>query len=419
MASATRSKVRSNGTQLSGPLVIHKKTFKCIICTRGFHSKAWVRRHYRTHDNIPYRMDNEGEKEFLPAFTDPSCWPAAETMTWDRLNALTNFKEAAKSIDSADATPSELSAWIINDHMEEIGALTPREYRAKELQKLRRWHWWWEAQQGAVVDHVEHGTAGDLQINGDAGFEDQQSRWGNAARTVHNFPPVLPISWDPRNTDFRSKPASRERANAMTWYPRDGEGRLYIEIDINENKLMKLPTMMQCLSLAITHATSKHGETDLAGRMIGRATATYLRMLRSDTYEQEHRENFDEAPQKIDESMEKRRSVLFQANDGDAVAQQTMQEQRETTMRHDFRVDRGNYWDYLYYATDVYFFYNEAGTERELKRFEAEEAELVKAGIRFARLLDDKETWQKLEAFSDGEGALDEILDRQFGVNMR
>ena len=88
-------------------------------------------------------------------------------MTWDRVNALTDFKEAAESIDSADATPSELSAWNINDHMEEIGALTPREYREKkELQKLRRWHWWWEAQQGAVADHVEHGTAGGFEING-------------------------------------------------------------------------------------------------------------------------------------------------------------------------------------------------------------------------------------------------------------
>ena len=167
MAPATRAMVRDNGTQLSGPLVIHKKTFNCIICMRGFHSKAWVRRHYRSHDNIPYRVNHEGEKEPLPAFTHPSCWPADETMTWDRLNALTEFKEAAKSIDSADATPSELSGWNINDHMEEIGALTPREYKAKkELQKLRRWHWWWEAQQGVVVDHVEHGTPGGFEING-------------------------------------------------------------------------------------------------------------------------------------------------------------------------------------------------------------------------------------------------------------
>ena len=132
-----------------------------------FPLKGLVRRHYRSHDNIPYRVDDEGEREFLPAFTHPSCWPAAEKMTWDRVNALTDFKEAAVSIDSADATPSELSAWKNKDHMEEIGALTPREYRAKkELQILRRWHWWWEAQQGAVVDHVEHGTPGGFEING-------------------------------------------------------------------------------------------------------------------------------------------------------------------------------------------------------------------------------------------------------------
>ena len=74
--------------------------------------------------------------------------------------------------------------------------------------------------------------------------------------------------------------------------------------------------------------------------MIGRATATYLRMLRSDTYEQKHRDHFDEALQKIDdEIMDKRRAVLIQANDGDAVAWQTMQEQREATIRGDFRVD--------------------------------------------------------------------------------
>ena len=167
MASATRSKVRGNGTQLCGPLVIHKKTFTCIICKRGFHSKAWVRRHYHSHDNIPYRVDKDGEREFLPAFTDPSCWPVAEAMTWDRVNALTDFKEAASSIDSADATPSELSAWMVNDHMEELGALTLKEYRAKkELQTLRRWHWWWETQQGAVIDHVNHGGLGGFEING-------------------------------------------------------------------------------------------------------------------------------------------------------------------------------------------------------------------------------------------------------------
>ena len=255
---------------------------------------------------------------------------------------------------------------------------------------------------------------------GDAGLEDQQSRWGNGARAVHNLPPVPAVSWDPRNTDFKSKPASPERADGITWYPRDGEGRLYTAIDINENRLMKLPTMMQCLSLAITYAASKHGETDLAGRMIGRATATYVRMLRSDTYDQKYRDNLDEALQKIDdEIMDKRRVVLFQANDGDAVAQQIMQEQRDATIRGDFRVDRGNCWDYLHYATDVYFAYNEAGSERELRRFEAEEEMLVKAGIRFARLLDDKETWAKLEAYSDGAGELDELLNEQFGVNRR
>lgn len=143
-------------------------------------------------------------------------------------------------------------------------------------------------------------------------------------------------------------------------------------------------------------------------------------MLRSDTYEQKHRDNFDEALQKIDdEIMDKRRAVLIQANDGDAVAWQTVQEQREATIRGDFRVDRGNCWDYLHYATDVYFAYHEAGSERELRRFEAAEETLVKAGIRFARLLDDKETWAKLEAFSDGAGELDELLNSQFGRNMR
>ena len=254
---------------------------------------------------------------------------------------------------------------------------------------------------------------------GDAGFEDRQSRWGNVARAVHTFPSEPPVSWDPRNTDFKSKSASPERVNALTWYPRDGEGRLYTEIDINENKLMKLPTMMQCLSLAITHAASKHGETDFTGRMIGRATANYLRLLRSDTYDPEYRDNFDEALQLIGEMMDKRRFVLFQADDGDAVALQMMEEQKETTIRDDFRIDRGKCWDYLYYATNVYFAYNEVGPERELRRFGDEEETLVKAGIRFARILEDRETWAKLEAFSDGEGQLDEILNQRFGVNRR
>ena len=254
---------------------------------------------------------------------------------------------------------------------------------------------------------------------GDAGLEDKRSRWGNVVRAVQDFPSVPPVSWDPRNTDFKSRPASPERVDAITWYPRDGEGRLYTEIDINENKLMKIPTIMQCLSSAITYAASTHGETDLAGRMIGRATATYLQMLKSDTYEQKHRDKFDEAVQKIDEMMDKRRFVLFQANDRDAVVRQMVQEQRETTIRDDFRADRAEYWDYLYYATDVYFTYNEAGTERELRRFGAEEEMLMKAGIRFARILDDKETWAKLEAFGYGVGELDEILNNQFGINMR
>ena len=254
---------------------------------------------------------------------------------------------------------------------------------------------------------------------GDAGFEDQQSRWGNAAQAVHNFPPVPPVSWDPRNTDFKSKSTGPERADGMTWYPRDGEGRLFTEIDINENRLMKLPTIMQCLSVAMTHLVSKRGETDLAGRMIGRATAAYLRMLRSDTYDQKLRDKFDEALQKIDGMMVKRRFVLFQANNGDAAAQQRVQEQRETTIRDDFRVDRGRCWDYLSYATDVYFIYNEAGTENELRRFGPEEEQLVKAGIRFARLLEDRQTWAKLEAFRDGDGNLDDILNDQFGVNVR
>ena len=254
---------------------------------------------------------------------------------------------------------------------------------------------------------------------GDAGLEDRQSRWGNATQAVHTFPSVPPVSWDPRNTDFESKPASRERADGITWYPRDGEGRLYTAIDINENKLMKLPTIMQCLSSAMTYAVSKLGETDLAGRTIGRATATYLQMLRSNHYEQQHRDNFDEALQRIDDMMDKRRFVIFQANDADARARQTMEEQREATMRDDFRVDRGQCWDYLYYATDVYFSYHEAGSERELRRFKAEEETLVKAGIRFARMLNDKEIWAKLEAFGDGAGELDELLNKQFGVNMR
>ena len=142
-------------------------------------------------------------------------------------------------------------------------------------------------------------------------------------------------------------------------------------------------------------------------------------MLKSDTHEQKHRDKFDEAVQKIDEMMDKRRFVLFQANDRDAVVRQMVQEQRETTIRDDFRADRAEYWDCLYYATDVYFTYNEAGTERELRRFGAEEEMLVKAGIRFARILDDKETWAKLEAFGYGVGELDEILNNQFGINMR
>ena len=205
----------------------------------------------------------------------------------------------------------------------------------------------------------------------------------------------------------------------MTWYPRDYEGRLYIEIDINENELMTLPTIMQCLSLAITHAVSKHGETELASRQLGRATARYIQMLRSDTYEQEHRDNLDEALQLIQDMIDQRRSAPAQANDGDAVAQQIIQEKKEAAIRAEFRIDRGKCWDYLHYATDVYFAYNEVSTGRQLRRFGAEEEMLVKAGIRFARILEDRETWRKLEAFSDGEGRLDEILNERFGENRR
>ena len=88
-------------------------------------------------------------------------------MNWDRINALSRFKEDRDSIDSVNVTPSELNAWIKKDHMEEVGALTPEEYETKkELQDLRRWWWWWEVQNGAIVDRIENGVAGNFEING-------------------------------------------------------------------------------------------------------------------------------------------------------------------------------------------------------------------------------------------------------------
>lgn len=204
----------------------------------------------------------------------------------------------------------------------------------------------------------------------------------------------------------------------MTFFPRDGEGRLFIPIDINENKLLRAETILQCLSQAITYQVSQHGETDEVGGTLGHATITFLRTLSSHDHDQTIQDGFIEAIRQVEETMNKRRWVFYQADNEDETARQVRDERTDKVVRDDFRSDRAERWSHLGFATRVYFDYHGVG-DRELRRWSKEEMFLVEAAVDFAVALKDAKTQEKLEAFAAGGGELDNILDSQFGENRR
>lgn len=54
------------------------------------------------------------------------------------------------------------------DYMQELGALTRKEFAVKqELKRLSFWRWWWEAQGDDIGDALENAPAGRLNITGE------------------------------------------------------------------------------------------------------------------------------------------------------------------------------------------------------------------------------------------------------------
>ena len=135
-----------------------QKEFKCIICTKSFGSKAWVKRHFATHKTIPYSA--RGHRQgFLPAYTHPSCWPAADGFSWRRQNAVLANKLRLEAENAAYET--------IEDHMVYVAALTKKEYEVKEeIKRLADWWWWWDTQGDDIKQAIKHAPPGPLNIQG-------------------------------------------------------------------------------------------------------------------------------------------------------------------------------------------------------------------------------------------------------------
>ena len=57
--------------------------------------------------------------------------------------------------------------FVVEDAMEEVGALTAADHVVKqELKKLSRWWWWWTAQGDDIKEALENAPPGDLNIVG-------------------------------------------------------------------------------------------------------------------------------------------------------------------------------------------------------------------------------------------------------------
>lgn len=134
---------RSTGAvlqQLTAPVRVQKaKTYHCIICNKAYANKKWLTRHHHTH-NIPFvnrsasvRRGVPAYREYMPAFTHPSCW-SAEGTSLERLKENTARKKAGVKVPDDSAGPTEWKAYQDAEDSEQLGALT-----LEELMEKKEW----------------------------------------------------------------------------------------------------------------------------------------------------------------------------------------------------------------------------------------------------------------------------------------
>ena len=152
--------------------VLEDKTFTCIVCSQKFRSKAWVSRHFKTHETIPYYRGttNEGGPvitDFLPAFTHPSCWPA-EVMTWERIKAEKWLAEDAEmGWEPGADSPSAVAAYNAQKKIITAMAGGPqRRVRDGETKRLIKWYIWWMHSEIDIINRIDSGPIGVFQVNG-------------------------------------------------------------------------------------------------------------------------------------------------------------------------------------------------------------------------------------------------------------
>lgn len=129
-----------NGITLHGGILFKsQKQHQCVLCDKTYKTRAWVKRHFATHEALPFiewNGDNgeDAGRQFLPAYTHPSCWPAEEN-SWARVVEVTARKEG-RGRPASDAPTAEYNAY--RDQID-LAALTTKELAVKRDTRALRY----------------------------------------------------------------------------------------------------------------------------------------------------------------------------------------------------------------------------------------------------------------------------------------
>ena len=252
-------------------------------------------------------------------------------------------------------------------------------------------------------------------LTGLSGERELKARWQDALTQgafADTDMPTTHVNTAPAHASYESVDKNAEEP------PYDARRRLTIATDLSEHKPLIMPAVMQILSDAATRHTTTHGETTASARKLCRAMIGFVRGLRLDMFDQSINEPLDDAEANIDADQ----PGMVETNDDDSQdVRKTKQEFNYKRAVKYHRESRAAWWDNLEGATEMFFYYRAVprDADGEVQRGSQEDRMLLEAILIYVDLLDDQTSRNMLEAFEDGGGHLDRILDDQFGYLRR